>query len=379
LSKNPIKKISIIEPIGGHGGMDYYDYGLASGLGSNKIKVDFYTCLDTKARKINNVNTVYVFKNIWHKKGLSKLFDFLLGYWKAIRLSAKVNSKIIHLHFFSFTPQNLIILFFAKLRASKIVVTVHDIESFGKNIFQFLERISYPLIDAIIVHNNSSYKELLSKNISLNNIAIIPHGNYLPFIQPNYSVNTNNYNDKIRMLFFGQIKQVKGLEILLEALGKIKYNEINNFELKIAGKVWKDNFEVYQKIIDEYDLGKNIRLNIKFIPDEEVHTYFENCDLVVLPYKKIYQSGVLLKAMSYRRAVLVSNLEAFTDIIKDNVNGFVFESENIDSLTSKLTEIINNPTLIPQIAENGYKYVEKYHDWVDIGKKTLEVYKEVLN
>ena len=50
-----ISDIAIIEHVGGHGGMDYYDYGLAYGLGVNKVSVKYHTCYETKTRNFDNV------------------------------------------------------------------------------------------------------------------------------------------------------------------------------------------------------------------------------------------------------------------------------------------------------------------------------------
>ena len=60
--------------------------------------------------------------------------------------------------------------------------------------------------------------------------------------------------------------------------------------LLIAGKPWENNFAFYQQIIDKNNLSANIISHIKFIPHEHVEHYYCASDLVVLPYKKIYQS-----------------------------------------------------------------------------------------
>jgi len=371
-------KVAIIEPVGGHGGMDYYDYGLAYGLGNNNVKVDFYTSDVTKIRNFKNVFTFLVFKNIWGRSSLIKLFLFIKYFHQAVRMSRRRGSKIVHLHFFSIASQNLIALLIAKIYKMKIVVTIHDVDPFHRNNFKWIESVSFNLLNGIIVHNKSSYNELAKKKQKLPVIAIIPHGNYLPFIKPFNLNNSVKKDHPFRLLFFGQIKEVKGLDILLEALGKIKGKGKSNFKLTIAGKIWKDDFYKYNKIIKKKNLINNVKLDVKYIPDDEISNFFEKTDLVILPYKRIYQSGVLLKAISYKKAVLVSNLEAFMEIINDGENGYVFESENPDSLARKIVDIIKHKEELPMIAQKGFEYVKNNHDWVDIGKLTLDVYRAVL-
>ena len=90
--------------------------------------------------------------------------------------------------------------------------------------------------------------------------------------------------------------------------------------LLIAGKPWEDDFDEYQKIIDRNNLSKHIILHTKFIPHEDVKHYYCVSDLVVLPYKKIYQSGVLMMTLSYERPAIVSNLPSLMEVISDNEN-----------------------------------------------------------
>ena len=360
-------KISLIEPVGGYGGMDYYDYGLALGLGQNNVQVDYYTSSYTKIREIENVRTIPIFSDFWSKNTFKKLFLFLFYYYQSIKISKESGARLIHLHFFSFNPQNFLILCLGKIKKLKIVVTIHDVESFSKNIFQFFEKISYPIIDGVIVHNNTSYNEVVKKDIDKNKIHIIPHGNYIPFVSINETRKINKNNSLLNLLFFGQIKEVKGLDVLLNALGILKPKGINSFKLTIAGKVWKNDFTIYQKLISQNEIEDNVILDIRYIPDEEVSDFFERADLVVLPYKRIYQSGVLLNSMSFKKAVLVSDLEPFKEIINDNENGFVFNSENPSSLADKLIEISDDKDVIEKVASNAYLYVEKYHDWKTIG------------
>ena len=80
--------------------------------------------------------------------------------------------------------------------------------------------------------------------------------------------------------------------------------------------------------------------HIRFIPDEDVGDYYAAADLVVLPYRKIYQSAVLLMALSHGRAVLVSDLPGMTDIVEHGRNGWVFREGDVADLEEKLGELL---------------------------------------
>ena len=178
-------------------------------------------------------------------------------------------------------------------------------------------------------------------------------------------------------LFFGQIKKVKGLDVLLKALAILNKSEIS-FRLTIAGKVWQDSFEHYQQIIDEQNLASVIDLHLQYIPDEEMWNYFNDANLVVLPYKKIYQSGVLLMAMSFGRAVLASDLPAFAEVINPGENGFLFQSEDSVALAAELSQIIQQRDILSRIEDKAYRSIKTEFDWTRIAMETRKVYDGVL-
>jgi len=82
-----MKKMSvgIVEPVGGHGGMDYYDYGLAMGLGNAGVFVRYYTCNQTNIREYHNTETIVCFRNMWKRNFVIKSLKYLYGHFCAIK------------------------------------------------------------------------------------------------------------------------------------------------------------------------------------------------------------------------------------------------------------------------------------------------------
>ena len=87
-------------------------------------------------------------------------------------------------------------------------------------------------------------------------------------------------------------------------------------------------FQNIKKLLMKKKLNDYCILHTKFIPHSLVKYYYAASELVVLPYKKIYQSGVLMMTLSYEKPVLVSDLPPLTEVINDKVNGYVFKSED---------------------------------------------------
>lgn len=368
-----LMKVSIIDPVGGHGGMDYYDYGLAYGLGANDIEVTYYTCNKTKHRSFANVYTENIFGTVWDKKGVYKLLTFLGGYFRAFKKAKEKKSSVFHLQFFSLDILNLVVLFLASIFKQKKIVTLHDVESFHGNSSKFIAKCCLKFVDAIIVHNKFSKSEFEKTFNFKRELFLIPHGNYLPFVEP---LSMPVIEEQINILFFGQIKEVKGVDVLLEAMAKVVVKN-NNYHLTIAGRPWKTDANTYQTQIEELGLKEYVTTRLEYIADEEVKQLYRDASIVVMPYKKIYQSGVLLLSLSYGRAVIVSDLKPFTEVISHNENGYVFQSENADSLANCILNIYSDNLI--KVTENAKKVICTKYDWKSIGSSTLSCYSKIKN
>jgi glycosyltransferase involved in cell wall biosynthesis len=120
-------------------------------------------------------------------------------------------------------------------------------------------------------------------------------------------------------------------------------------------------------------------LHIRHIPNDELALYFAAADVVVLPYRRIYQSSVILMAMSYGRAVVVSDLPAMTEMVTDGENGYVFEQGSAVSLSKQLVRALRDEQGRLRVASRALEYIRKNNDWEQIGKQTAMLYRAVLS
>lgn len=362
-------KIALLDPVGGHGGMDFYDYGLSQGLAQNDVEVFYFTAKETQERKYPRVTTFDTFGELWSLQGTQKIKCLATGYWKAFRLAKKSGCQHVHFQFFHLGIQNSCALLMAKTFGFKTIITLHDVDSFRKKENAFLQKLGYWLADKTIVHNQLSKTELLKKKPDLQNVQVVPHGNYKPFV-PTFPLRESD--GVLKLLFFGQIKDVKGLEILLQALKKV-LEKTDRIHLSIVGKPWANEKYDYPAIISELGLDPFVTTRFEYVPNDEVAPYFKACDLVVLPYKRIYQSGVLLLAMSYGRAVVASDLPAFKEIITDKKTGFLFENGNSEHLTETILAL-SDRKLLGEVQKNANTLLDDRFDWKKIGNQTKTIY-----
>jgi len=260
---------------------------------------------------------------------------------------------------------------------------VRDVESFfaGSTNSTIVGRV-YGLADRIIVHNRISMREVVDKlKIPSAKVAVIPSGNYLDEVLTANSAEARRelgIGEASRVvLFFGHIREVKGLDVLIGAIPAVA-REVPEVILLIAGRPLRKDFSLYEEAIDRLGIRDRCILHVRYIPNEELPLHFAASDLVVLPYRRIYQSAVILMAMSYGRAVVVSDLPGMTEMITGGENGYVFKEGSEAALSEQLIHALRDDEGREKVASNALKYIRQNNDWTQIGRKTLTLYCSVL-
>jgi D-inositol-3-phosphate glycosyltransferase len=127
------------------------------------------------------------------------------------------------------------------------------------------------------------------------------------------------------ILFFGFIRDYKGLDILLKALSDQRITRLN-IKLIVAGEFYTDP-QPYLNIIEDLKLKEKVILKTNFIADNEVKIFFSCADLVVQPYKHATQSGVTQIGYHFNKTMLVTNVGGLPEMIPNNVVGYVVEPD----------------------------------------------------
>jgi glycosyltransferase involved in cell wall biosynthesis len=188
--------------------------------------------------------------------------------------------------------------------------------------------------------SSADYFVLLSQKVKDDLLKIKPGAKYRVLPHPIYS----NFGDPISkeeakkklnladeklILFFGFIRDYKGLDILLNAMPELK--EKINLNLAVAGEFYT-NKEKYLGLISRLNLKDHVYLYTDFIPTSEVKYYFSACDAVVLPYKDATQSGIVQIAMNFKKPVIATNVGGISEVVLDGKTGFIVEKENPSAL-----------------------------------------------
>ena len=122
------------------------------------------------------------------------------------------------------------------------------------------------------------------------------------------------------ILFFGFVREYKGLKYLIAAMPEIlKHIPVT---LLIVGEFWKDK-EVYLKMIDDLGIGGHVKIVDAYVPNEDVGQFFIAADLVVQHYVSATGSGVVQMAFGFSKPVVATNLGSLPEMVEDGKTGFV--------------------------------------------------------
>ncbi len=203
---------------------------------------------------------------------------------------------------------------------------------------------------------------VLSKKVENELLSFVPEAKYKYSPHPIYSIFNNTLSKeqakaelkiatKKVLLFFGLIREYKGLDILINAMEKIK-TELEDYTLLIVGECY-ENENKYTELIKKAGITDNVKCHYSFIPDNEVGKYFSAADVVVLPYKTASQSGIVQIAYHFDTPVIVSNVGGLPEIVDEGKTGYCvepnsnafakaikafYENDNISEMNSNISE-----------------------------------------
>lgn len=195
---------------------------------------------------------------------------------------------------------------------------------------RFLTRLALKYGGHYIVHAREEAEEL--RKIKKNpDYVVTPHPTYNAFRFEGMSREQAREQLSIGqeeriLLFFGYVREYKGLKYLLRAMPEI-CREDEKVNLWVVGEFGADR-EEYFKLIHELEIEDRVQVRDAYTPDREVEKYFAAADLVVLPYTSATQSGIVQIAYGFTKPVVVTDVGGLPDVVKDGETGYIVEAGN---------------------------------------------------
>jgi glycosyltransferase involved in cell wall biosynthesis len=381
------------------GGDRHYAFGLAIGLVSNGVVIDFIGGDEVDRPEMHATPRLtfhHLRRNRQSNAGyIAKMWRVLSYYGSLIRYAATAKPKVFHILWnnkFEHFDRTLLMLYYKSL-GKKIVLTAHNVNAAARDATDsWLNRltlgIQYRLADHIFVHTEQMRKELVeSFGVLWASVSVIRHG--INNAVPNTALTREQARQRLgigesekTILFFGNIAAYKGLEYLIDAFERIVADG-GHYRLIVAGRP-KSPSDPYVADIRERLNCTTVRertvLRMEFIPDEEMEVYLKAADVTVLPYTRIFQSGVLFLAYSFGLPVIASDVGSLREDVVEGETGFICKPEDPLDLAKAIERYFASSLYheLESYRDRIREYVQERHSWDAVGERTRRVYAEAL-
>lgn len=309
-----------------------------------------------------NVPIVQGFHNVYSGNAINKAINYMKSLSEVKEYITKNSIDILHLQWFLLPWIEW--TFVKEMRKyCKIVITIHDVIPFNCRPFEMkaLDRI-YSYADYLLLHSDYAEKMFIENYKTRRNTAIITQGfcskaNYKRVEKQTARNYFNIPKDSTVILYYGTIRQSKGLDILLKAFYKA-FQKNNKVFLLAGGAFQKVNESEYRELTEKCVTKQNSRVSYGFVPSQEEALYFSAADIICLPYRKITQSGVAQNALMYELPIIATDIGAMNEVVRPGFNGELFPVDNTAQLTDIIVKLAENDDLVRTYSE-GAKYLSE--------------------
>jgi len=262
----------------------------------------------------------------------------------------------------------------AKVRKKgiKVIGLLHNVIAHEKRIGdKALTKYLFKRCDGFVILNKSSEKDLLN---------IIPEAKYVIQAHPLYDhygnkidkrdarLRLNLSRNKKVVLYFGFIRNYKGLDLLIKSFGALD----ESYDLVIAGEAYGD-FSGYEKLIESTGITSRVKLHIRYLEEKEIPIFFSAADVCVLPYRTATQSGIIGMAYHFDLPVIATNVGGLAEMIEDEKTGLIINEPSPLIISAKIREFFDTIS-VRNYSANIESY-KKQHSWDNFGERLIGLYK----
>lgn len=313
----------------------------------------------------------------------------ILPIWRAV---SQASVDVLHLHWLSpylkgrntfwaaiYAAKFCFDLCLVRLNQVKIIWTIHNQishEAQFPRIERFVQNFVGRLAAGLIVHSESARQTMIDTGLDFKAkpLRIIPHGHYagsysepVPLRQARQTFGWDA--EQIVFLYFGMVRPYKNLEGLIEAWRSLPMLA-KRANLVIVGEATDPAYRQHIQKLAEGVPG--LSLQLRHIPDREVHLYFSASNVVVLPFKKTLTSGSLLLAMSFGKPIVAPRLNIITEILR-NADDLLYDCTSEEGLRTALELAASPATDLVSLSRRVTDSCVEF-SWDRIALLTVSVY-----
>lgn len=372
----------------GRGGLTHYAYNLSCALAERGHEVTLLTTAAYELEERGIPPGLRVVKPLGRlsdraERSMPRSFlsflrkaEAVYDAFTAVAFARRLGPDVIHFH--STNSSSLIYLTLLRLLRVPVVSTAHVVTPHERAAPRdAIHRRIHRLSDLVVAHSQYDRKRLLEEvGVTPGSVVVIPHGEYGFFERGGEATDRESARRSLGLasqdevvLFFGYIREYKGLDVLLDAWPVILASR-PAARLVVAGDTGRLAPLRRQELRTQAD-GLGVVHRFEYVPFAEVAKYFAAANLLVMPYRHISQSGVLYLALSLSVPVVTTRVGALPEVLDDGESALLVPPESPADLSAAIIRLLADPGLQDRLARGGRR-VARDHSWPSIAERTEE-------
>ena len=222
---------------------------------------------------------------------------------------------------------------------------------------------------------------VMSKQVESDLLSIKPNAKYISHLHPLYdhfpaALSKNEArqklgipDDKKLLLYFGFIRDYKGLDLLLESISMLD----DSYHLLICGEVY-GSFDKYDQMIEKLNIAHKVSKHVRYIDDNEVSLFFSAADVNMLTYKTATQSGITAIAFHYNLPVIVTDVGGLKEVVEPYGTGLVVAKPKVDLIIESVIQFFQLKESKPEYFEESLISFKKKSSWISLSKTISDFY-----
>lgn len=286
--------------------------------------------------------------------------------------------EVLHVQWSLIPPLDAMALTAIRRRGVRIVFTAHEAPQLNRGPWAYAFGRVCGTADAVIVHADSLRKRLATEfSVAHNRVVVVPLGGPGKYAGTPISKLEARERHGIPpgvpvALFFGLIKPYKGLDLLLEAIA-IARRTLPDLQLIVAGQPMEP-WGKYASQIERLGISDALNLHLGFVPSEDMKTIFGAADVVVVPYRRGAQSGVVIAAWHFGRPVVATRVGGIPELVQSGINGLLAEPGSAEDLANRLLQAFDDENRLDRMGEAALQLASSAHSWESIAAVHEQIY-----
>lgn len=222
-------------------------------------------------------------------------------------------------------------------------------------------------------------RERLIEELSIHpsKIQIVPHGTLEHLLEVNAASSSGAGNHVPIILFIGNIRRDKGLDVLIDAVSRLR-NKFSNFKLRIAGSPGYDLAPIRARVASLH-IENLTEFHLGYLDNDRFVSYLRDASVVALPYRRIEQSGVAIAACTLGKAIVATRCGGVGELVTEAGNGLLVPIDDAAAFAEALEVVLLDESKRRLFERRSLEYANRVLSWQSITQKTLTGYQSALN